>query len=258
DAAGFTNKSMIKIPAVHQADRWLIDFEVLETAAAKPEAQLLLFCNPQNPTGRVASKEELAKLADICLRHDVIICSDEIHADFVFDGKTHLPIASLSDEVSRQTITLSAPSKSFGLSGIGGGYAIIENKAMRKKFIAASEGLFANLSDLAIVAMESAYADCDDWLAALLAYLHDNRAMAHSHLSALPGLTTDMPEATYFQWLDFRGSGLNDPHATLVEAGIALSDGARFGLPGFLRLNFATPKARLAEALARIEGKLSG
>lgn len=258
DAPANVGRQMLTLPVVADKGRWLPDFDALEAAAARPEAQLLLLCHPQNPTGRLARREELERIADICLKHGLVVCSDEIHAEITFDGGRHLPFASLAPEVSMQTVTLSSPSKSHGISGLGGAFAVIENPALRRRFRKAGRGLLAPINCLALVAMEAAYTACDAWLADFMACLADNRRLLEARLAAMPGLASCVPEATYFQWIDFAGTGWNDPHQALVEAGLALSDGARFGMPGFLRLNFATPEARLLDALQRLEARLAG
>ena len=237
-----------------EKSHWGFDFAGMEEIAAQADTQMLMLCNPQNPTGRAATKRELTRLAEICLANKLIVCSDEIHNEIIFDGHTHTPLASLSPEVSDITVTLMSPSKAFGVSGLGGAYAIISNPQLRRRFIQAGKGIVSYPNALAVAVMEAAYTQCDDWLAEMLAVIADNRREAVKVLAALPGARLIEPEATYFMWLDMRDTGLNDPMAALLEAGVAFSDGAKFGSPGFLRLNFATPKARLAEVLARVAG----
>lgn len=255
-APGNMGKTLIEVLVLLEGGRWVPDYARMEQAASEPDTSLLLLCNPQNPTGRVASKDELTRLADLCLRHNLVICSDEIHAEILFDGKQHLPIAALSPEVSQRTITLTSHSKAFAVNGLGGAFAIIENDQLRRQFALAGRGLLSGVNDFAIVAMMAAYTQCDDWFDDFLSYLKGNRELLNKRLSAMPGLATVLPEATFFQWLDFRASGLNDPKAALLDAGVALSDGAKFGQAGFLRLNYATPRTRLQEALDRIEQAL--
>ena len=254
DGNGAAEKIAVEKDAAGQAGRWGFDFAGIEQIAAEAKTQLFLLCNPQNPTGRAATRAELAKLAEICLANKVAICSDEIHNEITFAGHTHTPIASLSPEVSDITITLMSPSKVFGISGLGGAFAIISNPEMRQEFKRAGKGIVSYPNALAIAAMEAAYTRCDDWLADMMALMADNRLAAAQALAQFPGLKLTLPEATYFMWLDMKDTGLNDPSAALLEAGVALSNGAKFGSPGYLRLNFATPKARLAEVLARIGG----
>jgi len=148
------------------------------------------------------------------------------------------------------------PSKTFAISGLGGAFAIIPGETLRDRFNAAAAGLVPNLHALAIAALNAVYGECDDWYAEEKAYLEENCNLAVSHLRKIPGLELVEPEGTYFLWLDFSGTGLNDPYNTLLEAGVELSEGGKFGDSACLRLNFASPREVLIEALDRISLKL--
>jgi cystathionine beta-lyase len=238
-----------------------VDFDLFEETITGRTC-LFLLCNPHNPVGRVFTRDELERMAEICLRHDVTICSDEIHCDLVFEGHQHVPIASLSPEVARQTITLLAPSKTFNIAGIHASVGIITDPDLRQRFQAASAGLVPHLGVLGYTAMLSAYRDGDDWLQQAMAYMQANRDFLYDYVGEfLPGITTEKPEGTYLAWLDCREAGLPDnAHKYfLEEAGVAMNDGATFGKggEGFVRLNFACPRATLLQALEQMREALS-
>ena len=238
-----------------------VDFDLFEETIAG-RTRLFLLCNPHNPVGRVFARTELERMAEICLRHDVAICSDEIHCDLVFGGHQHIPIAALSPEIARQTITLLAPSKTFNIAGIHASVGIITDPKLRSRFEAARAGLVPHLGVLGYTAMLSAYRDGDDWLQQVLAYMQANRDYLYDYVDEyLPGITMEKPEGTYLAWLDCRGADLpeNAHKFFLEEAGVAMNDGATFGKggEGFVRLNFACPRATLDQALEQMRQALS-
>lgn len=238
-----------------------IDFDRFE-ATITPRTRIFILCNPHNPVGRVFRRDELARMAEICLRHDVIICSDEIHCDLVFPPHEHVSIATLDPEIGQRTITLIAPSKTFNIAGLHGSVAIIEDEALRKRFLDARAGMVPSLDLLGRVAMLAAYRHGADWLAALIGYLQANRDYLVAEVPRrLPGISMAAPEGTYLAWLDCREAGLGGkPHEFfLKEARVALNEGATFGRggEGFVRLNFGCPRSTLEEALARMESALA-
>ncbi len=241
------------VPLVLEGGRWVFDEERL-AALVRANTRLLYLCNPQNPGGTIFSRAELARLANFAERHDLVICSDEIHADLILDaGKAHAPIASLAPEISRRTVTLMSPNKTFNFPGAGCACAIIEDDAMRRAF---SVDLHATVHDASLfgyVAALAAYRGADEWLAAQLDYLRANRDLVETTVSATPGVAMAHVEATYLAWIDASTLGLADPQAHFLNYGVALSPGAQFGSPGFVRLNFGTQRARLAEALTRMQ-----
>ena len=258
EAPGNSKRAMLELPAIQGHERWDFDLERFEFLVSQNPVPLFLFCNPQNPLGRVSTVAELAAMSDICLKHNVLICSDEIHCDLVYGDRQHIPVASISKEVANATITLMSPSKAFGISGIGGAFAVIPDAAVRARFEAAAGGVNMGMTALPIVAMQAAYGECDDWFAEMMVYLTENRDFVFKALAGIPGLQMFNPEGTYFIWIDFSNTGLNNPFDTLLDAGVELSDGEVFGNGQCLRLNFASPRARLGEALDRIAAKLSG
>ena len=161
DAPGFSNRDLTTFDAELHKGRWLFPLDRFRDLARLSASRLLLFCNPQNPLGRVHSRQELVDIAEVCLAENVLICSDEIHSEIVFDDRQHIPIASLGEEVANITVTLMSPSKGFGISGLGGAFAIIPNQDLRERFVAAGQGIVGHLNAYSLVAMESAYSECE-------------------------------------------------------------------------------------------------
>ncbi|GIV84625.1 MAG: aminotransferase class I/II [Candidatus Roseilinea sp.] len=222
---------------------------------------LFIHCHPHNPVGRAWTRDELQRLAEICLSHDVLICSDEIWSDLTLDDVPHTPMASLSPEIAQRCITLMAPSKTFNLPGLGFGFAIIQNERLRRRFVAANNGVLPPLNAMGLAAAQAAYTRCDDWLTALKRYLSANRDALLDYLAEkMPEVRATLPEATYLIWLDFREAGIpGSPYTFFLErARVALSDGAVFGPggEGFLRFNFGCPRAQMIEALDRMRAAL--
>jgi cystathionine beta-lyase len=255
EAAGMQLQTM---QLSRQADgQYEIDFAAFE-AAFTPETRLFTLCNPHNPVGRVYRRDELEKMAEICLKHGVAICSDEIHCDLLYRGQRHIPIASLDPEVAQNSITLLAPSKTFNVAGLGCSYAIIQNPELRKKYAQAGQGLVHGVNLLGMTAAMAAYQGGGEWLEQVLAYLEGNRDYLAAYVrEALPGVKMALPEGTYLAWLDCREAGLADsPYKFFLErARVGLNDGATFGPggEGFVRLNFGCPRPVLTAALERMK-----
>ncbi len=249
--------------AVIRNDRILyyeIDYEVFE-AAITPQTQAFLLCNPHNPNGRSYTRQELTQMAEICERHDLVICSDEIHCELMMDDNVHLPIAAMAPEISNRCITLMAPSKTFNMPGLGFSFAIVQNPDLREQFKAAGKGIVPHVKTLATVAAETAYTEGEAWLAALRQYLTANRDYTVDYVQQyLPDIRTTVPEATYLAWLDCRETGIEgNPYKFFKEkARVAFNDGATFGAggKGFVRLNYGCPRAQLSQALERMRQAL--
>jgi cystathionine beta-lyase len=234
-----------------------IDFDAFE-AAITPETRLFILCNPHNPVGRVFRREELTRMAEICLRHKIVICSDEIHCDLVYPDHPHLPVAALDPAIARSAITLMAPSKTFNIAGLECSFAIIQNDELRGRYQQAHHGLLSGVNVMGWVAAVAAYRDGQEWLAQVLCYLQANRDFLCDFVGKeMPGVTLSRPEGTYLAWLDCRATGLagNPYEFFLRNARVALSDGVTFGRggKGFVRLNFGCSRAVLAEALGRMK-----
>jgi len=247
---------------IQQADRsYLIDFDSFERQIVDNKVKAFILCNPQNPTGRVFSRKELEQLAEICLRHHVVICSDEIHCDIVYHEHTHIPIASLSKEVSENTLTFIAPSKTYNIAGLHASVAIIQSEKLFTQFCRAREGIVGNPGLLALVAAEAAFRGGDDWLRQCIDYLTVNRDWLVENVPRLlPGVKMAKPQATFLGWLDCRETGLTNPQKFFLEkARIGFNEGSAFGSNGcgFVRLNFGTQKAILEDAVRRMSGALS-
>jgi cystathionine beta-lyase len=237
--------------------RWAIDWEALERAVT-PRTKLFFLCNPHNPVARVWRRDELERLADFCLRHRLVLCSDEIHCDLILDpALPHVPTATLSPEIAARTITLMAPSKTYNVPGLGTSLAIIPDAKLRARFVRAAAGIVAEVTTLGFAACEAAYRDCEPWRQALLATLRGHRDFLRDFLAReLPGITIDAPiEATYLAWLNVSALQLSDPAAHFEKHGVGLSDGAYFGAPAgkYVRLNFGCTRATLLEALQRMK-----
>ncbi|SVC28266.1 uncharacterized protein METZ01_LOCUS281120, partial [marine metagenome] len=168
------DRRMLELPAVLGDQRWCFDLERFEDLARMQNIGMLMLCNPQNPLGRVLHREELLAIAELCLSHEIVLCSDEIHCDLIYTGYEHIPIASLGLEISNSTVTLMSPSKAFGISGIGGAFAVIPNPAIRVQFEAAAAGINPGLTALPIAAMQAAYGECQTWLDESVSYLQAN------------------------------------------------------------------------------------
>ena len=241
------------VPLVLAKGRWIWD-EAFLAAAVKPQSRLLFLCNPHNPGGTIFTRDELTRLAAFAEKHDLVICSDEIHADILLDkGKPHVPIASVSREASRRTVTLISPNKAFGFPGAGCAFAIVEDPELRRAFCADHHATVHDPSVFGFEAALAAYRECGDWLAAQLEYLRGNRDLVEREVGAMPGLKVAHVEATYLAWIDASGLGVADPYQHFLERGVAFSPGTQFGAPGFVRLNFATQRALLEKALVRMK-----
>lgn len=252
-----SRRALVKVPLRHNAGRWEWDPEELERAIT-PNTRLLLLCSPHNPVGRVWTKEELTWLAELAERHDLVICSDEIHAGLVLDSeKPHIPIATLSPETARRTITLQAPSKTFNIPGLGCSFAVIAAPALRRAFRREMAGIVPHVNALGYTAALAAYRHGEAWRRKLIDYLRANRDLLTGEIGGMPGLDMTPVEATYLAWIDARRSGIANPAAFFEEAGVGLSDGADFGASGFVRLNFGCPRPLLSEALRRMRTALS-
>jgi cystathionine beta-lyase len=251
-------RELITVPLACDHGRYGFDADAVE-AALTPRSEVFLACNPQNPTGRVMTRAELEALAELALRHDLILCSDEIHCGLVLDSeKQHIPLATLSPEIAARTITLMSPSKTYNLAGLMWAYAIIPGNGLRGRFKRAARGIVTELNVFGYTACVAAYRDSRDWHSALIDYLRDNRDLVEATVAALPSVWMPHIEATYLAWIDCRESGLgNALMPTLEAAGIGLSDGCHFGAPGFARLNFGCPRPTLQAGLERLSSALA-
>ena len=240
------------VPLVLAKGRWVWDEDAL-AASVRTQSRLLMLCNPQNPGGTIFTRAELERLAAFAEKHDLVICSDEIHADILLDeGKPHVPIASVSRETCRRSVTLISPNKAFGFPGAGCAFAIVEDPEMRRAFSSEHHVTVHDASVFGYEAALAAYRECGDWLRAQLAYLRANRDEVEKRVGQMKGLRMAHVEATYLAWIDASGLDVADLQKHFLDHGVAISPGSQFGDGRFIRLNFGTQKALLAKALERI------
>ncbi|WP_372648730.1 MalY/PatB family protein [Draconibacterium sp.] len=259
DSVKGTNRKMIQNPLKLENGRYTFDLEDLKSKIDE-NTKLLLLCNPQNPGGMVWTREELVALTDICLENNIMIISDEIHSDLIYNGHKHIPLATISEEVAQNCMISMAPSKTFNVAGLTSSLVIIPNKrklAAYERTIGVGHLHMGNI--FGTVALEAAYTHGDEWLAQLLDYLWGNYQLLESFIQEkLPRVKVMKPEATYLVWMDFSDYGMKNEKLakfTVEKAGVALNDGGRFGIggDGFLRLNIGCQRSVLQEALNRLE-----
>lgn len=244
------------VPMLEQEGRMTFDFEGLEDEFKKG-ASIFILCSPYNPCGTVFTEEELTAVVDLCIKYDVLICSDEIHSDFVLDkDKKHIPTASLSREAALNTITLMAPSKTYNIPGLGCSFAIIPDSKRKKILTESVRDIVPDVNIMGLVAAKSAYEECDPWLEQLIDYLRTNRDIVMDRVNKMPGCRLNHIESTFLAWIDVRDTGIKDPAGFFEEAGVGLSDGKYFGQKGFVRLNFGCPLSVLEEGLKRMDSAL--
>jgi cysteine-S-conjugate beta-lyase len=251
-------RETITVPSAVEQGRWTLPLQQMEDAVTE-RTRVLLFCHPHNPFGRAWSPDEVRSVVDFCHRHDLILCSDEIHSELRLDQVPHLPAAAVEGGADI-TVTVTSPSKAYNLAGLEFAYAVIADADLRRRFCSAGEGLFEYDSPgvLGAAACEAAYRDGAPWLEQLLDYLCGNRDLVERFVAErLPSARMTHVEATYLAWLDARDTGTSDPAGRCLAAGVGLSDGADFGAAGFLRLNFGCRRALLEEALARMATALA-
>lgn len=251
-APRLSGRTLITVPMQDTAAGWQWDWAAAE-AALTPSTRLLMLCHPHNPVGRVFDRAELDAVAEFARRHDLVVCSDEIHCQLILDqDRQHLPFASLSADAAARSITLMAPSKTYNVPGLGCAFAIIPDAGLRARFSQTMRGIVPGVNLFGFVGAQAAYRDSPDWLNSLLAVLRRNRDRVEAVLGPLEGMRVTHSQGTYLAWIDVRSKGWANPVAEFEAGGVGLSDGADFGLPGYVRLNFGCPLAQLEEALARM------
>lgn len=246
-------------------EKYQIDFDDFERKIVENKVKLFVLCNPHNPVGRVWTRSELVRLIDICIKHDVIIFSDEIHADFTYDGYTHIPLINADERIKEHCIIATAPTKTFNLAGLQISNIIIPGEEIRRKFIKDVDAVgYSQANTIGIVACEAAYRYGQEWYEELKKYLKGNLDFVRDYLEReLPQIKLIEPEGTYLIWLDFRGLSLCErelEELIVKKAGLWLDSGAIFGRTGagFQRINIATNRSILKEALDRIKAAIDG
>ncbi|MDC8832529.1 MalY/PatB family protein [Alteromonas gilva] len=251
-APGLNQCERVDIPTILEGERWTIDFDALETAAADPACSLMILCNPMNPVGSVMSQAEIDKISDICVRHNVALCSDEIHCDLILDEHAkHIP-AGRVEQLAERSVTLMAASKTFNVAGLGTSFAIIPDATMRRQFIQAAAGIVPWANVMGLVATAAAFTRCDDWLAEQITYLRSNRDYLIERINAIDGLRVVPSAATFLAWVDASGLGVSDVQKWCEERGVGPSPGRDFGAPAFFRINFGCSRAMLTDILDRL------
>ncbi|WP_416307330.1 MalY/PatB family protein [Neptunicella sp. SCSIO 80796] len=251
-APGINDMQKVEIPTVEDQGRWMMDLQQLEQQAADPACKLLIICNPMNPVGSVLNAVELDKIADICTRHNVLLCSDEIHCDLILDEQAkHIP-ASKIEALKHQSVTLMAASKTFNVAGLGTSFAIIPDPKLRLKFNQAARGIVPWVNIMGLAATEAAFTLCDDWHQAQLAYLRSNRDYLVTQINQIDGLRMNTPQATFLAWVDGSGLGVESPQRWCEAKGVGPSPGVDFGDKQFVRFNFGCPRHYLEQAIERL------
>ncbi|BBP70946.1 aminotransferase class I/II [Pseudomonas sp. Seg1] len=259
-APGHWGLNKVELEFVAQADgTYATPLDVLRDSLNGGGA--LLLSNPHNPIGKVFGREELQAVADICVAQDAWIISDEIHAELCFDGRVHIPTASLSPEIARRTITLMSASKAYNIAGLKTSFMIIQDAALRERVNHARCGMVDSVNPLGMEATRVAYSEAGPWLAELKTYLQANRDyLVEAVRSRLPGVSIQVPQGTYLAWLDCSALDLGNPQQFFLEqAKVGLSAGSDFGDQSqqFVRLNFGCPRSLLEEGIARMERALA-
>lgn len=257
------NRKLIHNPLLERNGSWEMDFDSLKSVISNRTTMLIL-SNPHNPVGRSWRKEELMELAEICLQNNILVISDEIHSDLVLPGFNHVPFASLSEEVAAGTVTLIAPSKTFNLAGLSTSSVIISNPGLRKAYTKVTEGLhIGNGNIFGNIASIAAYTHGHEWLDSLLDYLDGNIRFTEDFCKDhIPEIRPAVTEATYMIWLDCRKLGMTGKELQeffVMKAGVGMNEGSTFGPggEGFMRMNIATTRNKLREALKQIEKSVS-
>ena len=234
-----------------------MDFDGLKKTITS-QSRVFILCNPHNPVGRVFHRQELERLAEICLSNNLVLLSDEIHCDLIYEGHNHVPIAALNEEIANRTVTFMAPSKTFNIAGLKCSLAIVKNHEIRKRIEQTRENLVSTPTLLSMTAAKAAYQKCEGWLADLINYLSANRDFLFQFLKKnIPQIQFTPLQGTYLAWLQCSQLDLkpNPYDFFLNKAKVALNDGRMFGPEGegFVRLNFGCPRSLLKNALDRMK-----
>lgn len=256
-APRLSGREACTVPMILEGERFILDIAALETQIT-PNTKLLLFCNPHNPGGTVYRLDELEKLAELIIRHNLFICSDEIHCDLILDPKCkHIPIASLNEQIAARTITLMAPSKTYNIAGLACSFAIIADEQLRQQFVDTKKGIVPDVNLLGYTAAIAAYKDGDNWNKQQIEYLRENRDYLYQEINHIPGLKLLPIEATYLAWIDVSATKISNPSHFFEQAGVGISPGRDFGDNKYIRLNFGCPRSILEEAVRRIKTALA-
>ncbi len=250
-----SERNPLKLEMVFVDGRWTFDWEKLEAACAQPHAKVLLLCNPYNPLARVFDRAELERLAALVRKYDLVVCSDEIHCDLILDPKAeHTIFATLGEDIAARTVTLMAASKTYNIAGLTCGFAIIPDAPLRTRFRRVLQGLSLDQNVFGLAATQAAFDHGEEWRLACVDYLRGNRDLIEQELNSMPGVVLKArPQSSFLAWFDVRSLGFEDPHAEFEKGGIGFSNGADFGGPGHVRLNFGCSREKLREIMRRMQ-----
>lgn len=253
-APEWQSKKLFSVPLKRVGDEYTFDFAAMEAVITK-STRLFILCNPHNPVGRTFRRAELEELLAFCERHSLILISDEIHCDLIFNSEEgHHSILKFGDWTRDHSLTLMSPSKTYNIPGLACSFIIVPNARLRNQFQRASRGLITEVNCFGYAGCEAAYRRGEAWKTQLLGRLRANYEICFDFVrSELPQIEMLPMEATYLAWLDMRNLKLEQPDAHFEEFGLGLSNGAFFGFPGFLRLNFGCPESFLREGLERLK-----
>lgn len=257
-APTLSGRKLATAPLALNDSTWSWDFAGTDAVLRETGSRLFLLCHPHNPVGRAWRADELTRIAEMAERHDLVVCSDEIHCDLMLDGR-HRPFAMASPQAAARSITLMAPSKAFNIAGLGCAFAIIPDASLRRDFRRAMDGIVPHVNILGLVACEAALRHGGAWRKAVIEYLRGNRDRVAQAVGEMAGLSMVPVEATYLAWIET--SGIESPPRFFEQGGVGLSDGRDFGLGEdyrrFVRLNFGCPRTTLDQVLDRMQQSLS-
>ena len=255
-AASFSNRDYSAVPLDNYNNRLILSADGLKHYQ-KNNTRLLFFCNPHNPGGSVYSRTELTDIAEFCVNNNIVICSDEIHCNMIHDGIQHIPIASLSEEIADQSITLMSLNKVFNIPGLGLAWMICKNKEIRKKIQAQIGTLIPDPQIISYVSTQAALRHGEPWRQELIQYLESNKLMLKNDIKQMQSLQMYTMEASYLAWIDCSQLKSIDPAQLFLDYGLALQPGSMFRQDNHVRINIATPKPVLSEALDRMHAAIN-
>lgn len=254
------DRTLVSSPLILKDGKYEMDFDDFEKKIIEKQVKLFILCSPHNPVGRVWTREELERIGNICVKHNVIVISDEIHSDFVYDGYTHTVFANIKEEFEKISITCTAPSKTFNIAGLQISNIFIPDITLRKRFIHEKNASgYSQLNSLGLVAAKAAYKDGREWLEQVKAYIRGNLDFVRAYLQEnLPDISLIEPQGTYLIWLDFRKYHLSEKERVEKienEAKLWLDTGTMFGESGagFERINLACPRSVLERAMENLK-----
>ena len=256
NAAKNSGRNYSEIPLSTINQRLVLNSQSIDNFA-QPNSELLLFCNPHNPGGTVYTRNELSRIAQICDQKNLIICSDEIHCGMVFEGKKHIPIASISNDAADRTITLMSLNKTYNIPGIGLAWLVCKNQKLRQKACVGLGTLIPDPQIFTYTSTQAAINQGEPWRKALMSYLSDNRDLLRSTIADVPAIDLYQMEASYLGWLSCEQLQIDDPSQLFLDYGVALQPGSMFNKVDHVRINIATPKIILLEALKRMKQAVS-